>query len=267
MSVATHESILTLTDRVALVTGAGQGVGREVALTFARHGARAVIVNDFDESRAKSVAGEVESEGSRAVVMVTDITDYAAVTARLRAAVAEVGGLDILVNNAGNAGPRSADASFDPFWDTDPGDWNAWLGTNLFGTLNVSRAALPALLESGNGSIVNVISDAGRVGEPHMPVYSAAKAGVAGFTRALAKGTGRLGVRVNAVSLGSVRTPGVEAMIADPQAVDAMLKQYLIRRLGEPADAANMILFLASGASSWITGQTYPVNGGYSVSF
>lgn len=266
MISTTHESILSLTDRVALVTGAGQGVGREVALTFARNGARAVIVNDFDEARAAAVAQEVESAGARAVVMATDITDYDAVTSELEAAVGELGGLDILVNNAGNAGPRTADASFDPFWKTSPDDWNAWLGTNLFGTLNVSRAALPALLVSGAGSIVNVISDAGRVGEPHMAVYSAAKAGVAGFTRALAKGTGRLGVRVNAVSLGSVRTPGVEAMIADPQAVESMLKQYVIRRLGEPADAANMILFLASGASSWITGQTYPVNGGYSFS-
>lgn len=261
------DSLLSLDGRVALVTGAGQGVGREVALTFARHGAQAVIVNDFDEARARAVAAEVEKIGSQARVMVTDITDYTAVTAEVEAAAAELGGLHIVVNNAGNAGPRAADASFDPFWVTTPDDWSAWLGTNLFGTLNVSRAALPALLKGGSGSIVNVISDAGRVGEPHMPVYSAAKAGVAGFSRALAKGTGRLGVRVNAVSLGSVRTPGVEALIADPKAVDAMLRQYLIRRLGEPEDAANMILFLASEASSWITGQTYPVNGGYSVSF
>ncbi|MBU2694967.1 SDR family NAD(P)-dependent oxidoreductase [Pimelobacter sp. 30-1] len=261
------EALLSLAGRTALVTGAGQGVGREVALTFARHGADAVVVNDYDEGRARAVAAEVEALGARALVMATDITDFAAVTEQVEAAVAELGALHVVVNNAGNAGPRGADASFDPFWDTTPDDWQAWLGTNLFGTLNVTRAALPALLATGTGSVVNVISDAGRVGEPHMPVYSAAKAGVAGFSRALAKGTGRLGVRVNAVSLGSVRTPGVEAMIADPKAVEAMLRQYLIRRLGEPADAANMILFLASDASSWITGQTYPVNGGYSVSF
>jgi 2-hydroxycyclohexanecarboxyl-CoA dehydrogenase len=264
-SMAT-ETLLSLHDRVTLVTGAGQGVGREVALSLAAHGARAVVVNDFDRERAESVAAEVEAAGSHAVVMCTDVTDYRAVTDQIGSIVDSIGAIHVLVNNAGNAGPNTADAGFDPFWTTEPADWQPWLGTNLYGVLNVSRATLPAMLRERSGSIVNVISDAGRVGEPHMPIYSAAKAGVAGFTRALAKATGSKGVRANAVSLGSIRTPGVEKLIADPDAVQRMLKNYMIRRLGEPADAANMILFLASDAASWITGQTFPVNGGYSVS-
>ena len=134
------------------------------------------------------------------------------------------------------------------------------------GVLNVCRAAVPFMIKGGYGSIINVISDAGRVGEPHLAVYSAAKAGAAGFSRALAKAVGKHNIRVNSVSLGSIDTPGIAPMIEDQAVVTAMLKKYIIRRLGQPSDVANMILFLASDASAWISGQTYPVNGGYSTS-
>jgi len=114
------------------------------------------------------------------------------------------------------------------------------------------------------GRIVTVISDAGRVGEPHLAVYSGAKAGAAGFMRAIAKAAGRFEVTANCVALGGTRTPGVEALLLDAESLKKALAHYVIRRLGEPDDAANLILFLASDAASWITGQTYPVNGGYS---
>lgn len=260
------KSILSLDGRIALVTGAGQGVGRQAALHFASHDAKAVIVNDYVADRAHSVAEEVRALGCQAFPIPGDVTDFGLMNELVRKATDDLGGLHILVNNAGNAGPTASIESFAPFWETGPDDWNQWLGTNLYGVLNLCRVALPIMLRTGPGSIINVISDAGRVGEPHLAVYSAAKAGASGFSRALAKAVGGKDIRVNSVALASINTPGVQSLLADPEAVKRMLRQYIIRRLGEPSDAANMILFLASDAASWISGQTYPVNGGYSVS-
>jgi 2-hydroxycyclohexanecarboxyl-CoA dehydrogenase len=259
-------NILNLEGQIALISGAGQGVGRQTALHFAANGCAAVIVNDFVEERANAVAREVRALGARAVTLVGSVTDYAFISDRVKEIADELGGLHILVNNAGNAGPNASFDSFPPFWETGPEEWNVWLGTNLFGVLNLSRAAVPLMIASGGGSIVNVISDAGRVGEPHLAVYSAAKAGACGFSRALAKAVGQHNIRVNSVSLATINTPGVQSMLANEASVQRMLRQYLVRRLGQPEDAAKMILFLASKAASWVTGQTYPVNGGYSVS-
>ncbi len=259
--------MLSLEGRIALVTGAGQGVGRQTALHFAAHGCATVLVNDFHAERAAAVAAEVEALGAKAIAVAADVTDLDGLGAKVRAAVAEAGGLHIVVNNAGNAGPVDSIGELPPFWETGPDDWARWLDTNLYGVLNTCRITVPLLIASERGgSIVNIISDAGRVGEPHLAVYSAAKAGAAGFSRALAKATGAHGIRVNAVSLASMRTPGLESMLLDDALVKRMLKQYIVRRLGEPSDAANMVLFLASEAAAWITGQTYAVNGGYSTS-
>jgi 2-hydroxycyclohexanecarboxyl-CoA dehydrogenase len=182
----------------------------------------------------------------------------------VRLAQREFGRLDILVNNAGNAGPVQDLANLKPFWETGPEEWRPWLDTNLYGVLNTCRAALPGMMARRYGRIVTVISDAGRVGEPHLAVYSAAKAGAAGFMRALAKAAGRAAVTANCVSLGGVNTPGVKGLVGSEEALQKVLRGFVIRRMGEPDDAANMILFLASEAAEWITGQTYPVNGGYS---
>ena len=172
-----------------------------------------------------------------------------------------------MVNNAGNAGPQDDLSKLPVFWETGPADWANWLNVNLYGVLNVCRIAVPLILQrQAGGSIVNVISDAGRVGEPRLAVYSGAKAAASGFSRALAKELGRHRIRVNAVALSSVRTPGVAALLQDEEVVKRITRQYPLGRLGEPSDAANLILFLASNASAWITAQTYPVNGGYAVS-
>ncbi|WP_326537421.1 SDR family NAD(P)-dependent oxidoreductase [Pseudorhodoferax sp.] len=260
------KNLLSLEGRVALVTGAGQGIGRRAALHFAEHGCAAVLVNDYASDRAQAVAAEVTAAGSRGIPVVGDVTDYQAMERAIGRAAESAGGLNIVVNNAGNAGPTDGLENLPPFWETGPADWQKWLGTNLYGVLNVNRIAIPLMATGGSGSIVNVISDAGRVGEPHLAVYSAAKAGAAGLSRALAKALGPRKIRVNSVALGGVNTPGVQSMVRDEEAVRRSLKSYIIRRTGEPEDAANMILFLASDASSWITGQTYGVNGGYSTS-
>lgn len=257
--------ILDLKGRVALVTGGGQGVGRQTCLHYAAANAGAIIVNDFHLDRAEAVAEEVRAMGREALPVQADITDLAAVTDMVARATTEFGRIDVLVNNAGNAGPVEDPADVKPFWETGPDDWNKWVGTNFFGVLNACKAVVPGMMERRYGRIVTVISDAGRVGEPHLAVYSGAKAAAAGFMRALAKAVGRNMVTANCVALSSVRTPGIAGYLESEEGVAKMLKSYVIRRLGEPDDAANMILFLGSDAASWITGQVYPVNGGYAI--
>jgi 2-hydroxycyclohexanecarboxyl-CoA dehydrogenase len=252
--------LLRLDGKTVLVTGAGQGVGRQTALHCAGHGAT-VVVNDFHAERAEAVAEEIRAAGGTARARGCDVTDYDEV----HAMVAAAGPVDVLVNNAGNAGPVQDPMQLAlPFWETQPKEWEPWLGTNFYGVLNCARAAVPGMVERQRGRVITVISDAGRVGEPHLAVYSAAKAGAAGFSRALAKAVGRFNVTVNCVALASMRTPGVATATDNAELVKSMLRSYVIRRLGAPDDAAALILFLASDAAGWITGQTYPVNGGYS---
>jgi 3-oxoacyl-[acyl-carrier protein] reductase len=258
-------NILDMTGRTALVTGAGQGVGRQVALHIAAHGG-AVVVNDYHLDRAEAVAAEITEQGGRAVGLRCDVTDLEAVTAMVQQGVDALGPVDVLVNNAGNAGPaENALANTPPFWETGPKDWEPWIATNFYGVLHSCRAVLPDMVERGYGRIVSVISDAGRTGEPHLAVYGGAKAGAAGFSRGLAKAVGRHGITVNCVALSTINTPGVAAAIADPEVARKALRSYVIRRFGEPTDAANAVLYLASDAASWVTGQTYPVNGGYAI--
>jgi 3-oxoacyl-[acyl-carrier protein] reductase len=258
---------LSLAGRVALVTGAGQGVGRQIAITLAQNGCDTVLVNDYFEDRAKAVVAEIEAAGGKAIAAVGDVTDYSEVSRWLPEAIGYAGGLQIVVNNAGNAGPQGDAAAQPKFWTTEPEEWSRWLGTNLYGVLNVCRVALPGMIEGGLGrSIVNVISDAGRVGEPGLAVYSGAKGGVAAFTRALAKELGRHGIRANNVSLSAIKTPGVAELIKDPEVLKKIVRAYPMGRIGETEDPAGLILFLVSSMSTWITAQTYPVNGGYAIS-
>ncbi|MGP3536263.1 SDR family NAD(P)-dependent oxidoreductase [Microbacterium sp. RD1] len=258
--------VLDLEGRSVLVTGAGQGVGRQVALDAAAHGAR-VAVNDFHLSRARATADEIVALGGNARAYACDVTDFDAVRSMVESAASDLGSIDVLVNNAGNAGPsiESLDAPL-PFWETAPEQWEPWIRTNFYGVLHASRAVLPDMVKSEHGRIISVISDAGRVGEPHLAVYGGAKAGVAGFSRGLAKAVGRFNITVNCVSLSAIMTPAVADALSNPEFAQRALRAYPIRRFGQPADPSRLILFLASAAGEWITGQTYPVNGGYAIS-
>jgi NAD(P)-dependent dehydrogenase (short-subunit alcohol dehydrogenase family) len=250
-----------LEGKCALVTGAGQGVGEGIAHQLAQAGAE-VVVNDFYGDRAAEVVAAIVDGGGAARASAFDVTDHQQVAD----ALADLGGVDILVNNAGNAG-TSGFGQLSPFVDTSPEDWSKYFAVNLYGVLNSVHAALPSMIERHWGRIITMISDAGRIGEAHMATYAAAKSGAAGFCRAIAREVGRHGITVNNIALGTMRTPLTAAMYDDPASTDqvrALLSSYLVRRPGEPDDAAWMVATLASPRASWVTGQTIPVNGGYS---
>jgi NAD(P)-dependent dehydrogenase (short-subunit alcohol dehydrogenase family) len=260
------DNILDLGGQTALVTGAGQGAGRAIALMLARHGG-AVAVNDYVIERAEAVAEEIRGQGGRAMAAQADVSDLESVRAMADKVAAELGAPTILVNNAGMAGPTSQLRPRDQFWDEDPAEWGKYLGTNLYGVFNCCHALLPGMVEARRGRIVTITSDAGRVGEPRQAVYSAAKAGAAGFMRSIAKEGGRHGVTANSISLSSLEFPMSEEekeKFYQLEQIKAQLSRYVIRRYGKPDEVAALTLFLCSDVAGWITGQTYPLNGGYS---
>ena len=261
-------SLFDLKGRIAMVTGAGQGVGRGIALAFARHGAGGIVVNDFHADRAGVVADEVRALGVAAHPMVADVGDLEQVRAGVAEAEAALGPLSILLNNAGNGGPDGFPREMPLFWESEPAGWHRFLHVNLFGVMNCCHTAVPGMVARGYGRVATIISDAGRMLEPRMADYAAAKAGAAGFMRGLAADAARFGVTANSIAIASMEPPvpaeELEAFRTSAR-TKAQLSHYAIRRFGVPNDIAGAALLLCSDAGGWITGQTYPVNGGYSV--
>src|ERR1700727_630765 len=241
--------------KIALVTGGASGIGAATVRRLAAEGAR-VAVADLNEEGARDVAGELDGVGLR-----MDVTDVDSVPPA--AAPERLGRIDVLVNNAGTD-------LFSFFVKTDPGLWDFVLGVNLRGVLAVTHAVLPGMQERRGGAIVNVASEAGRVGSQGSAVYSAAKAGVIGFTKAIAREAARYRVRVNAVAPGPIETPLLNAA---PQILgelgerlkQGMVDQTQLGRAGEPEEVAAAIAFLASDDASYVTGQTLNVSGGLSM--
>jgi 3-oxoacyl-[acyl-carrier protein] reductase len=252
-------ALFSLTGRTALVTGAGQGIGACIAEVLAGLGA-AVAVNDLYEERAAEVARRLTGEGARAVAVAGDVTEQAAVAALVERVRGELGSVDILVNNAGI--PASG-MKLTRFADSSPVDWRPMVDLNLYGVMLTSHTVLPDMLAREHGRIITIVSDAGRVGERDQVAYAAAKAGAAGFSRALAKEVGRKGITCNCLALGAIENPRGGR---DPDLLARQLALYPVGRLGTPMDVAAAVAWLASDEASWVTGQTIPVNGGYSTS-
>jgi 2-hydroxycyclohexanecarboxyl-CoA dehydrogenase len=249
---------MRLEGKAALVTGGASGIGAATSRRLAAEGAR-VAIADVDVAGARQVAGELDGA---AVEM--DVADTGSVRAGLGAAGEAVGPIDVVVNNAGTD-------RFGWFTKVDEADWDLVLAVNLRGTLAVTHAVLPSMHERGGGAIVNVASEAGRVGSQGSAVYSAAKAGVIGFTKAIALESARYGVRCNAVAPGPIDTPLLNAAPEVLGELGARLRQGMIdatamRRIGQPDEVAAAIAFLASDDASYVTGQTLNVSGGLSMS-
>lgn len=242
--------------RSALVSGGGGGVGRAICIQLARAGAE-VWVNDLDGGRADEVVGVIEGENGSARPVLADVTDRDAVTRM----IAATGPVDILVNNAGIP-PEGITVK--PFVETGPEEWDPLIRLNLAAVLGVTRAYLPAMLDRGWGRILTIVSDAGRKGERKQVVYGAAKAAAMGFARGLAAEVGRRGITVNCIALGSMmHGPLVDAIERDPELESRLAKSYPVGRLGRVSDPAPLAVLLCSDAAEWITGQVYPVDGGY----
>ena len=246
----------TLQGKVAVVTGAAQGIGRAIAHKLATEGA-IVVVADLDEAKARSTAVDI---GGGAIGLRTDVTSPESVASMVEQVTDRLGRIDILVNNAGWD-------SASPFVDSDPEVWDRVIAINLYGVLHTCKAVLPVMAAQGSGSVVNLGSDAGRVGSSGEAVYSAAKGGVIAFSKAIAREVARHQVNVNVVSPGPTDTPLFASMGGDdPKLRDALTRAIPFRRLGRPEDVANAVAFLASDEAAYITGQTVSVSGGLTMS-
>jgi 2-hydroxycyclohexanecarboxyl-CoA dehydrogenase len=239
--------------RVALVTGGAGGIGGATASRLAAEGAR-VAVCDLDGDATRALAADLGGVGIE-----LDVRSEESIAAAVAATEQQLGPIDVLVNNAGIGGELF-------FGQTPPEVWDNMLAVNLRGVLAVTHAVLPGMHERGGGSIVNVASEAGRVGSKLAVVYSTTKAGVIGFTKALAKESARFGVRVNAVAPGPIDTQMVRAAGAlgeiGERMVQGMIDSTEMKRLGEPDEVAAAIAYLASDDASFVTGETIGVSGG-----
>ena len=247
-----------------LVTGAGQGLGREIGLAFAGEGAHVAFHYHSSGGGAEEAAAEAGRLTGAALAVQADIRSDSDVASLVEAVESQLGPIGVLVNNAAATGAK-------PFLDTTPDDWTFQVDVTVTGTLRVTQAVARRMVERKSGTIVSLMGDSGRVGESGLSVTATTRASTMALTKSLAKELARHGIRANCVSIGLVQTDRFDEHARlgsggpDEERMKKILAQYPLRRLGRPEDVAPLVLLLASPLSSWITGQVISVNGGYAM--
>ena len=251
-----------LKDKTAIVTGAGSGIGKAIALRLASEGL-VVGVFDINANGANDTAAAIEAAGGKAIAVICDITDYQAVTSAVASFESQTGrGTDVLVNNAGWDTPM-------PFLKTEPAFWQKVTAINWFGPLHMTHAVAQGMAARKGGRIINIASDAGRVGSSGEVVYSGCKGATIAFSKALAREVARSNVTINTVCPGPTDTPAMDAFVGTGEQGqkirDAMVKGVPLGRIGQPDDYPGLVAFLASDDAAFITGQTVSVSGGLTM--
>lgn len=247
-----------LEGKVALVTGAARDVGREIAIALAAEGAAVAVNYNSSADDALKVVADIEAAGGKAKAWKGNVGDFDDTKAMVDEVVKAFGGIDIVVNNAGVADRTR-------FLETTTEQWQRHIDIDLMGSVNTARAALPYMIDAGKGGrIISIGGDSSRVGEANLSMAAATRAGAIALIKSLAKEVGRYDITCNAVMLGMIQSAH-----SDPQWLAEMLpkmvKNYPLKRIGQPTDVAPMIAFLVSGDAAWVTGQTISVNGGFSM--
>ena len=247
-----------MTKKVAFITGAGRGIGREIARTLASRGMD-IIVTDVNIDNANETVSIVEKEGGKAVAVYCDVTKLESVQEAVGASLAHFEKIDVLVNNAGWD-------KVEPFLKSEPSTWKMIMDINLMGQIHTCKEILPVMIKNGYGKVINIASDSGRVGSSGEAVYSAAKGGVIAFTKTMAREMARHKINVNCISPGPSNTPLFEEIGSYNEGIAAALEKAIpFRRLAQPSDIANGVAFLASEEADYVTGQTLSVNGGLAM--
>jgi 2-hydroxycyclohexanecarboxyl-CoA dehydrogenase len=246
---------LGLKGKVALVTGGGRDVGREIAMTLAAAGAMVGVNYNSSATEAQAVVTDIQKAGGQAKAYRANVGNYAEVKAMVDALVQDFGRIDILVNNAGVV-------ISERFVNSTPEQWAKQIDVDLYGTIHTCHAVAPYMVKQNGGRMITLAGDSSRVGENGIAIAAAARAGGIALMKSLAKELGRNNVTANAISLGLIETShsNAEFLAANREKI---VKQYPLRRIGAPTDVAPTVAFLASDAASWITGQVLSVNGGF----
>ncbi|RKQ35806.1 SDR family NAD(P)-dependent oxidoreductase [Oceanobacillus halophilus] len=247
-----------MTEKVAFVTGAGSGIGREIARVLASKSMK-ILVADINMANAEETVSILNKEGGEGAAVYCDVTTLESVQEAVKESLAQYGTIDVLVNNAGWD-------KIEPFLESEPSTWKRIVDINLMGQIHTSKEILPIMVEKGSGKVINISSDSARVGSSGEAVYSAAKGGIVAFTKTIAREMARHNINVNCVAPGPSDTPLFAEIGSYNKGITKALEKAIpFRRLAQPTDIANAVGYFASTEADYVTGQTLSVNGGLTM--